>query len=198
MADEPSTDAQPTVHDAIMAATYRALCKHGYADLTMQSIAEEFEKSKSLIHYHFDTKQELLTAFMEYMLERFEEQVESAERADPAEQLAALLERFLTGPDEFEEFQTAMLELRSQAPYNEAYRAQFRENDEYVRNLVVSVVERGIETGTFRDVDPERTASFLLAVVDGARTRWIVLGDDRTIEDVRGALSDYIEAELLK
>jgi AcrR family transcriptional regulator len=31
--------------EAIMSATYRALCAHGYADLTMQDIADETDKS---------------------------------------------------------------------------------------------------------------------------------------------------------
>ncbi|MEF8974259.1 MAG: helix-turn-helix domain-containing protein, partial [Haloarcula sp.] len=41
--------------DDIMDATYRALCTHGYADLTMQDIADESDKSKAALHYHYDS-----------------------------------------------------------------------------------------------------------------------------------------------
>ncbi|WP_435077165.1 TetR/AcrR family transcriptional regulator [Halococcus sp. AFM35] len=51
--------------------TYRALSKHGYANLTMQAIADEFEKTKAVLHYHYDTKDRLLAAFLGYILDRF-------------------------------------------------------------------------------------------------------------------------------
>ena len=40
----------------IMEATYEALCKHGYAELSIEKIADEFDKGKSLIYYHYDDK----------------------------------------------------------------------------------------------------------------------------------------------
>ncbi|MEF8774483.1 MAG: helix-turn-helix domain-containing protein, partial [Halobacteriales archaeon] len=54
-------DAEDT-DEALMAATYRALCEHGYADLTIQQIGAEFEKSTSLLYHHYDGKDELLVA----------------------------------------------------------------------------------------------------------------------------------------
>ncbi len=66
-----------------MAATYRALCAHGYADLTMQRIADEAGKSKSLLHYHYGTKQELLVAFLDYLFDRFEARVAATEGDAP-------------------------------------------------------------------------------------------------------------------
>ncbi|HET7323460.1 MAG TPA: helix-turn-helix domain-containing protein, partial [Halococcus sp.] len=61
--------------DELMHATYRALCKHGYANLTMQDIADESTKSKAALHYHYDTKQDLLLAFLSFLYERFEERL---------------------------------------------------------------------------------------------------------------------------
>jgi len=70
--------------DRLMDATYRALCEHGYAALTMQDIADEGDCSKSLLHYHYDTKEELLVALLAYLLERFEARV-APEGAEPRE-----------------------------------------------------------------------------------------------------------------
>ncbi|PSQ42055.1 TetR family transcriptional regulator, partial [Halobacteriales archaeon QS_9_68_42] len=50
--------------ERITNATYRALCDHGYAALTMQDIADECDCSKSLLHYHFDTKEDLLVELL--------------------------------------------------------------------------------------------------------------------------------------
>ena len=182
--------------EAIMGATYRALCAHGTANLTIQTIADEFDKSKSLIFYHYDSKEDLLVSFLAYLIDRFEERVETTDMEDPTEQLDALIDALLFGPDDHVDFQTAMLELRSQAPYNEAYREQFRTNDEYVFALFEEVIERGVECGAFADVDPSRIATMLLTTIDGARTRFVVLGDDRILDTVREMIDDQLDRTL--
>ncbi|MFC6766835.1 TetR/AcrR family transcriptional regulator [Natrinema soli] len=184
-------------HEAIMQATYRALCKHGYADLTMKAIAEETGKSKAILHYYYDTKQDLLVAFLEYLLESFHEKVQLRDDENPAAQLTTILEKLVFGPDDYKEFQTAMLELRSQAPYRDAYRAQLRANDEELTALLAGIIERGIEDGVFQDVDPDRTATYLLSTIDGARTRRIVLDDDDVLTTVNEELQDYLAERVL-
>ena len=78
--------------ERIMDATYRALCEYGYASLTMQDIADECDCSTSLLHYHFDTKDDLLVALLDHLISRFEERV-SPENDDPRDQLVDLAER---------------------------------------------------------------------------------------------------------
>ena len=56
----------------IVDATYRALCANGYAALTMQDIADECDRSTSLLHYHFDTKEDLLVELLAHLLERLD------------------------------------------------------------------------------------------------------------------------------
>jgi len=74
MADSPNrTAADP--NEEIMRATYRALQEHGYADLTIKRIAEEYGKSTAAIHYHYDTKDDLLAAFLDYILDQFQNTV---------------------------------------------------------------------------------------------------------------------------
>jgi AcrR family transcriptional regulator len=184
-------------HEEIMHATYRALCKHGYADLTTKAIAEEAGKSSALLHYYYDTKQDLLVAFLEYLLDSFHEKVELSDSDDPVEQLRTIVEKLVFGPDDYQEFQTAMLELRSQAPYNAAYRDQLRNNDQELTTLLAGVIERGIDAGAFQDIDPDRTATYLLSTIDGARTRWIVLDDADVLTAVNDELQEYLSERIL-
>ncbi|GAA0475047.1 hypothetical protein GCM10008985_34420 [Halococcus dombrowskii] len=60
------TTTDETIEE-IMDATYRALCKHGYAALRMQDIADETTKSKAALHYHYDSKHDLLLSFLDYI-----------------------------------------------------------------------------------------------------------------------------------
>src|SRR6056297_754308 len=122
--------------DDLMEATYCALCKHGYAELTMQDIAAESTKSKGTLHYHFEGKQDLLESFLEFLLDRFEERTETIPGETPAEQLHEFLDELLTPADEdsAEEFRTAILEIKAQSPYNEAYREKLSGFDAALRD----------------------------------------------------------------
>jgi AcrR family transcriptional regulator len=76
----------------LLEATRQALCKHGYADLTMQAIADESTKSKACLHYHYDTKAELLSALFDHLLGQFLDQVAIEQYDDPDEQLRRLVD----------------------------------------------------------------------------------------------------------
>lgn len=181
----------------IMAATYRALCRHGYSGITVQRIAEEFEKSKSLLYHHYDDKDELLLAFLAHMLEQFEAAVPECEAESPTEQLDEMLDQLLTEsePPEAQQFITAMVELRGQAAHDERYRAQFGQHDRAFHDRLVAVIEAGMETGCFRDVDAERIATFLLTLTTGAMTRRATV-EAAAGETVRDEVETYVDRRL--
>ncbi|WP_226479078.1 TetR/AcrR family transcriptional regulator [Natrinema amylolyticum] len=183
--------------DDLMDATYRALCKHGYAELTMQDIAEESTKSKGTLHYHFEGKRDLLESFLEYLLDRFEERTETIPGETPAERLHAFLDELLTPSDDesAEEFRTAILEIKAQSPYNEAYREQLAEFDRTLHDRIEELIADGLESGAFReDVDPDETADFLVTLFHGAQTRATAV--DRPPERTRQYVHAYIDETL--
>jgi AcrR family transcriptional regulator len=186
--------------EAIMEATYRALCEHGYAALTMQDIADEFDRSKSSLHYHYDTKEELLVAFIDHILTDFEERVEASKPAPPDERLSAFVDWFVFGPDETdrERFHVALLELRAQGPFSDAYREQLRRSDELLVDTVAEMLREGIEAGVFAETDPDSTATLIVAALDGARTRQITLQDDSYTDRVQETLVEEVIGPLLR
>lgn len=194
--DGTGTSEAEAACEAIMEATYRALCEHGTSDLTVQAIANEFDKSKSLIFYHYDSKEHLLLSFLAYLLDRFEERVAATDCEEPDEQLYSLIDALLFGPDDNEDFQTAMFELRLQAPFNEAYREQFRTNRSNTHELFEGVIERGIEDGVFADADAARVATTVLTIIDGARTQFVVYGDDEILDTTRKIIDAHLETTL--
>src|SRR6056297_1230754 len=98
--------------EQMMEATYCALCKHGYADLTMQRIAGESSLSKATFHYHFDTKEELLNAFLDHLLERFEARL-ACESSDPGDRLDTFLDAIFDPAEDGSP--VALMELKAQA-----------------------------------------------------------------------------------
>ena len=186
--------------EAIMTATFTALSEHGYADITIQAIADEFEKSKSLILYHYDSKDALMTAFMEWILEEFLDRVEGDQSDDPATRLRRMA-RLVIGVDEAngtDAFHTALLELRAQAPYNEALRAQLVENDRRIRERIAADVREGIERGQFRPVDPESFAAAFRSAIEGAESHAVILGDDAPNETALAGIDERFIQDLLR
>ncbi|MFC7079795.1 TetR/AcrR family transcriptional regulator [Halorussus caseinilyticus] len=192
-----ASKADETTED-IVEATYCALCECGYAGLTMQDIADRSEASKSSLHYHYDTKHDLLLAFLDHLFESFADRFETDSDADPLDRFGALVDEVLDDSDDEarRDFRTAMLEIKAQAPYDEAFRERLTEFDDHVRECVRSVVADGVESGVFRaDADPEATAEFVATVFDGAHTR--AISTDSGLAHARRALADYVERDLL-
>jgi AcrR family transcriptional regulator len=220
-----SAAADGSTPEAIMGATYRALCEHGYADLTMQDIADESDKSKASLHYHYDTKEELLLAFLDHLYDAFTDDVGETDGDDAVDRLVTFVDELLCpaeqtdesrsesgrdgtsdqgtgsdgpndGADEFEEFQTALLEIKAQGPYVEAYREQLERVDAFVRGRVREIVADGIDEGTIHsDVDPDDTAAFVATLVDGVNTRRVALGE--TDGSVRDTFLAYVRENLV-
>lgn len=195
MADPPEHTA-PDPNEEIMRATYRALRKHGYADLTIKRIAEEYGKSTAAIHYHYETKDDLLAAYLDYLLDQFVDTVRDIKTTDPEERMELLLDKLLVDPVDHQDMLIAMLEMRSQAPYKEAFCERFQQNDEYTRYMLKAVINHGIDEGIFEDVDAEHAARALMIIVDGARTRTVVLDEEDALATARRTADEYVTAIL--
>jgi AcrR family transcriptional regulator len=191
-------DADGGTHEAIRAATYRALCRHGYHDTTIQRIADEFEKSKSLLYYHYEDKDELLADFLSHLLDHLAEILE-VDEGDPEADLRALIDRLVPSPmcDEDRRFRRVVLELRARAPYDPIYREQFERSDALIRGAFADAIARGVETGHFRDVDPATVAGFVHTALLGAMERGVTLDDPEAAEQTRRALLDYVDRSLV-
>lgn len=196
MEDHPSARDRSETDEQIMQAIYRALCEHGYAGLTMQAIASEYGKTAAAIHYHYDTKEELLAAFLEYLLEKFVDRMHEVDTVDPEDRLQLLLDRLLSDENGRREFLTAMIELRAQAPYNDAVQAQFQHNDEYIQYMLRTVIRDGVDRGVFSDVDAEHVAQSCMTIVDGARARYVTLDETDALREARRTVDEYLEAVL--
>lgn len=191
--------AEPdTTREAIMHATYVALCEHGYADLTIQRIADEFPKSKSLLYHHYDDKDDLLLSFLQYMLDEFQTGVPEPEYATAREQLQGVLDHIL--PDELEPdreaFLAAMIELRAQAAHDPDYRAYFSRHDAFFCDRLRTIIDRGIAEEVFRPVDPEPVAEVVLTIIEGAMLRRSTAQLDDALPTLRAEIDAYIDQRL--
>ena len=170
----------------IMEATYKALCKYGYADLTIEKIAEESEKGKSLIYYHFDDKEALILEFLEFMTCDLEEELSKidAQGDNRVEKIIGLL---LAKDDDMWEFHKALIDIQGRAQFNEELAEKFAEIDEMLEKEIKEALQ-AIEID-----DPEFRAEMMLSTIQGVLNRKLTLDDRKGLEKIKEDLIKSIE-----
>ncbi|WP_254821180.1 TetR/AcrR family transcriptional regulator [Haloglomus halophilum] len=175
----------------IMDATYTALGKHGYADLTIQTIADEFSKSKSLLYYHYDAKDDLLVDFLDWLVEEFASEVGADPAGNPEDRVRDLFGMLVPEDDGSEGIRLSLLELRMRAPRDDRFAERFEALDERVREEFAAAIREGIARDRFRDVDAEFVADNLYSLATGATVRQLTTDYDG--ESAQRGLDDIID-----
>jgi AcrR family transcriptional regulator len=163
----------------------------------MQDIADEFDKSRSLLHYHYDTREDLILAFVDDLIGHKEGKLEKSETNDPAERLLEYLDEFTLRVDHHRGFAVALFELRLQALRNDQLREKLAQH--YQRNIetAADIIADGIEGGVFRPVDPIEMAELMYTAIQGAAFCEVVLGFDGAIERMQDGIIEYVIADLV-
>ena len=193
-------DDPATTREEILAATYRSLQQHGYADLTIQKIGDELEQSPSLIYHHYEDKDALVLACLEYLLDHFEGELGRGPIEDPRERLEGLLDwGFGTGmSDEWQAFMQTVLELRVQAIHDPAYRDHFTRSDRVFTESIASIIRAGVESGEFRECEPAVVAERLQLLFFGRLLRLASTADEleEWAVDVQSEVQQYLETRV--
>jgi len=120
---------------------------------------------------------------------------------DPVDELRRMAEIVIVGGDDGHDpndFHTALLGLRAQAPYDEQLREQLARNDERIRELIADIVREGQERGQFDEsVDPEAFAALFRYAIEGTQVHGVILGDAAQTDEVLAAVDDLIVDRLL-
>lgn len=188
MDDEPAAE--------ILDATYLALCEHGYAGLTIQNIADESDRSKATIHYHYDSKEELLAALLDDLYERYADRLDAADGDTARQRLDALVDVLLADEPPLDRaFHTAVLSVTARAPHDDAMQERVTAFDRRLFETLRDVVAAGVDADEFDDrVDPAVAAERLATTIKGAQLRRF--GADRSTERCRDAVDGLVEAQL--
>lgn len=196
MTDEYGDDP---VHADAMAATADVLADSGFAGLTMRAVADRMDASKSTLHYRYDSKEGLLTAFLSHLQGNAEQLFAEYADEDPLARLVGILDANLAALDDPEQasLNAAYLEMHARASRNESFRAVLAETDRRYRAELADAIEDGIEAGVFRPADPWATATLLVAVPDSAGLHRATLGNGAAVDDLRAAVNDVVFESLL-
>ena len=163
----PSSAASGRV-DEILRAACRVVVTGGASDLRIGTVAQEAGVSRTLVHYYFTTRQELLRAAFVYAENRRVEalEVELATLATGAERAERALLR--TIEPELEETPALWNEVWSSLRYDAELRPLVQERYRAWAERIVRLLDEGREDGSVpRSVDPAGAGWRLAAAADG-------------------------------
>lgn len=189
-------DDADSTREQIIEATFHALCEHGYSNLTLEKIGEEFEKSTSLIYHHYDGKDELLADLLEYLLETFEAEI-PIRNEDPATQIHTVIDASFDPNEPAAGFDRALLELRTQSSHNDAFCDLFERTDALMRERLAQIIRAGIENGSFKEVDPNQAAALLHVTLLGAHASLCTNAGDM-MAAARDELHRFVDEHLVR
>lgn len=182
----------------ILEAAFDALLEHGYSELTIDAIGDEFDKSQSLIYHHYESKDELLIDLLGLLTDYFEEQTPGDYRPEkPRERIENFVDATVGVKDRDRTVIGAILELRARAVHDEDYREHFARSDEVIRNALAEDIREGIDEGEFRDVDAEQMAAWLHTTSVGTTFQWVT-SDESWVEMHEREVREHLERHLYR
>jgi AcrR family transcriptional regulator len=185
-------DARPTAVERILEAAKTCIGRDGLDGSTMQSIAKGAGVSKALVHYHFQTKDQL---FLEVQARAF--RIVAQRVAEVAGSMPPSVEQTLVALDHVWEL---LLGFRDQVPFTlelwsqATRRPELRERVEEFQAEMIGLIEQGLSTtlGHYVDALPfsiGRTARLLHVVLFGVATQSYFAQSediaDQTYQDLR-------------
>ena len=180
----------------ILAAAADCLVSDGLANVRMARIATSAGVSAGLLHYHFDTKEQLFAEVLTYshaISSRLNEQVMEHAGPEPAQRLSTFLDRCLPSDavltHEWLLWQELAL-LCIRQPHLAEVGAELYE-DLYA--TTAGIVAEGSASGVFHPaVEPRMVAESAVALCDGLGARVLAHDPRMTLADARATLAAIV------
>lgn len=153
----------------IRAAATRCFVRRGFAATRLLDIAREAGLSKGGVYFHYAAKDALFRDILDNQVRNLERRWSFDPVSDkPADRTLyrLVVAHLRTLEDEPEETRLHHLVL-GMAPQDASFRETLDESFRVMRVLYAGVIERGISSGVFRDLEPDRAADCVLAMVQG-------------------------------
>jgi AcrR family transcriptional regulator len=177
--------------EKILAAAWDAFAKQGYRGASLARIAERAGVSDAGLLHHFPSKQRLLLALLERRDQHDRDRVRDAVAAHASlrHALLQLSAENAAAPAMVQLFTVMAAESIEPAhPGHAWFRDRYRRRRTSLAEHVAAAQQRGeLDPG----LDPNSTATQLLAMLDGLQVQWL-LDPDRV--DMTATLRDFLDA----
>jgi AcrR family transcriptional regulator len=178
----------------ILDAACRVIVRDGASALRMADVADEAGVSRTLVHYYFETRADLLAKVFAYTDDRADERAVASLRAVPtgAGRVERLLRVYLDDENVFRTNWVLWMETWRAAVFEPELRQTVVESNRLWIRQIAEQVEQGQADGSIPGhVDAQAAAHRLVGQLDGLGQQLLIGGVDRrrAVELLRGAIA---------
>jgi AcrR family transcriptional regulator len=165
----------------LIRAAYRVMARDGVHRVPLHQIAVEAGVSKGLLIYHFQTKDGLVLAALEWVLATTEARIRErlARSSDPAQAISTVVDAVWVGPEanrDFFRFYMDGVEHQARSPEFD----EFADRAASIMNTFYrEVIVAGVSAGILDVEDPTAGAIQMRAVIEGMFLQWVQTHDWR-------------------
>lgn len=182
----------PERREQIVEALFDCLADKGHEKVTVKDIAGRADLHYGVIHYYFDSKDDIVSALSESIISKYErlllERIESFHSASDKLRVAIdfLVDEFIFN----RRLNRVFYNLVQMAFERETVRAALRKQLRAYRRRIAEAIEEGMESGEFARLDAERIASLMVALVEGMALQWMIEPRALNRNDVLALITD--------
>lgn len=169
-AREPRTDRGRRTRDSLISAARAVFERQGFAATRMGDIAAEAGVSHGTVYTYFDTKEDVLEATMQQLIDQLLESIGGADLTDPVDRIANANERYLTA---FADNAPLLRVVEEVSVTDERFSAILDDlRRTHLRRVTAQIRRQQREGRVHPDLDPQTTAAALCAMVEGFSRHW--------------------------
>jgi AcrR family transcriptional regulator len=151
----------------ILEAAVKLFSNHGYNRASVDDICSEAGISKGAFYHHFESKQALFLALLDGWLQAIDKAIEASKDQTAPETFMQMTEAFpyvfATADEGLPMFFEFWLQASRDKKVWEASIAPYRRYHKYFTSLI----QKGVEEGSFVEVDPELAARMIVSTAMG-------------------------------
>ncbi len=165
----PRPDVSQKRTAQILDAATVVFARSGVHQSSMDDIAREVGLSKGSLYVYFESKDDIIAAIQERLLNVDLKALQSllAAPGPASRRLLLLTRRMAKEVERMSPMLSITYELYAVAVRSESFRQAYEEYFKAHREIVADLIRQGIEGGEFRDTDAQEAAIAVLAVYQG-------------------------------
>ncbi|TIO09631.1 transcriptional regulator BetI [Mesorhizobium sp.] len=180
----------------LIEATIDSLAKRGYSETTMADVADGAGLSRGIVNFHFESKEKLLVATLQYMADEYAAHWRAALTKagdDPARQLQALVaadfDRSICNKRKL----AAWCAFWGEAKSRPTYQALCGARDAAYQNVFIDLCATLKQSGGYA-FEPQVMALALCALLEGLWLRLMMGTEDTTRETALQSANEFLSA----
>jgi AcrR family transcriptional regulator len=171
----PRPDVSEERTDQILDAASEVFVEKGFQKARMDDIAEKSGLSKGAIYWYFKSKDDIVFGIFDRLFTREAQELEVliSSKETASSRLITYTERVIKDVNRLLRFAPIAFEFLSLAFRHKFFQNAFKRYLSNHMEILIPIIQQGIESGEFHDLDPSEAAIAVGALFEGTLALWV-------------------------